>query len=145
MQPHQHTLVYSKRCLTNFFLLQLAYSSQLVIVSDPSKPFSYTAKGAPRRAAILSDYDVDIEALYNEVGKSSQISPPDRWSAESSLIFVRAAVNEVLRRPAADHDDIFERGCDRLAFIPFPCMLQLKCLGTQVYKLIGSGRPFCVE
>ncbi|KAF8889051.1 hypothetical protein BD779DRAFT_1469959 [Infundibulicybe gibba] len=86
---------------------------EMILVAKPSKPFAYTSKGAPKRPAILQDYNDEIENLYNMVNDSAQLIPPKEWSAESSLAFVRAAVNGILNQVAGDNDDIFERGCDR--------------------------------
>lgn len=86
----------------------------MVIVADPSKPFTYTPKGAPKRAVITKDYESEIDAVYAAVEETTQIvDPPEDWSPENSLAFVRIVVNNVLKRPAGDQDDIFEGGCDR--------------------------------
>ena len=42
-------------------------STQMIIVSSPSKPFTYTAKSTPRRSAIINEYKPDIDALYATV------------------------------------------------------------------------------
>ncbi|KXN81361.1 hypothetical protein AN958_04748 [Leucoagaricus sp. SymC.cos] len=37
---------------------------ELIIVAKPSKPFTYTQKNSPRRAAILAEYQSEIDGLY---------------------------------------------------------------------------------
>lgn len=86
----------------------------MIIVADPLKPFVYTPKGAPKRTAILEIYSTEIDTVYTDAEKSSQISPPVDWSQDSLLNFVRDIVNTILKHPANDHEDIFECGCDRL-------------------------------
>lgn len=93
----------------------------MIIVTDPSKPFTFGPKGAPRRAPILSEYTAEIEAAYANADKDAQIEPPKEWSAEASLTFVRNVVNGILKNPAADHEDIFEKGCDRLVALSTLC------------------------
>ncbi|KAF9468263.1 acetyl-CoA synthetase-like protein [Collybia nuda] len=87
---------------------------EMIIVADPSKPFVYTPKGAPKRKVILEDYSTEIDRAYNEADNGSQITPPENLSEESSLTFARDVVNTILKHPAKDFEDIFECGCDSL-------------------------------
>jgi hypothetical protein len=36
----------------------------MVLVSRPSKPFSYSGKGTVRKAAVIKEYEPEINALY---------------------------------------------------------------------------------
>ena len=87
----------------------------MILVTSPSKPFTYTVKGSPRRSFILEDYHEEIEALYKEVETSSQseFTPPSVWDNEDTLAFVRTVVENTLRRPIPDDADIFRNGGDR--------------------------------
>ncbi|KAH7912698.1 hypothetical protein BJ138DRAFT_1083028 [Hygrophoropsis aurantiaca] len=89
---------------------------EMIIVSKPSKPFTYTAKNTPRRQAIIADYEDEINALYNAVEESTQsgITPPLHWDQQSTCAFVRKAVSSVMGRTISDDDDIFQQGCDSL-------------------------------
>ncbi|KAF8879343.1 acetyl-CoA synthetase-like protein [Mucidula mucida] len=87
---------------------------EMIIFADPSKPFSFNAKGAPRRSIVLADYDREIEALYKSVQEQIVEEHPLVWTLEASLAFVRTIVNKNLHHPAKDDDDIFECGCDSL-------------------------------
>ncbi|GJE91046.1 acetyl-CoA synthetase-like protein [Phanerochaete sordida] len=89
---------------------------EMIIVSSPSKPFTYTAKNAPRRQAILNDYEPEIEALYNVVEKGTQdgTSPPQTWDLAGTTQFVRGVVTKVLNTHVGDDEDIFRKGCDSL-------------------------------
>lgn len=112
----------------------------MIIVADPLKPFVYTPKGAPKRRAILENYNTEIDRVYADVEKSSQISSPLEWSQGSLLNFVRGAVNDVLKYPAKDHEDIFECGCDRFVIVellrnPIWCLLSLQA--TWIKHSIG--------
>ncbi|KAF8905645.1 hypothetical protein CPB85DRAFT_1315335 [Mucidula mucida] len=87
---------------------------EMVIFANPSKPFSFNSKGAPRRAVILSEYDREIETLYKTVEERVEIEGPSNWTFEACLSFARAVVNHNLHHPAKDDEDIFECGCDSL-------------------------------
>lgn len=97
--------------------LAMAHSQlfkEMIIFSDPAKPFSFNVKGLPRRAVVLKDYQAEIEALYDTVEDNIDIKPPLSWSPTSSLSFIRAVMNNTLTHPIKDDDDIFEHGCDSL-------------------------------
>lgn len=89
----------------------------MIIMTFPSKPFQLNAKGAPRRAVILKQYEEEIEELYRQIEDSSQsdLPAPSVWDQASTLSFVRAVVEQTLRRTIADDDDIFRNGGDRYA------------------------------
>ncbi|KAH7929530.1 acetyl-CoA synthetase-like protein [Leucogyrophana mollusca] len=89
---------------------------EMIVVSKPSRPFTYTAKGTPRRQAIIAEYEREIDALYEAVEESTQsnIAPPPRWDRDASTEYVRKVVTTVMGRTASDHDDIFQQGCDSL-------------------------------
>ncbi len=87
----------------------------MILVALPSKPFTYTAKSTVRRQAVISDYEPEIEALFAAVKETAQteIRPPERWTDEETLIFVREVVKNVLKKRLKDTDDIFLHGGDR--------------------------------
>ncbi|KIM81777.1 hypothetical protein PILCRDRAFT_8450 [Piloderma croceum F 1598] len=89
---------------------------EMVLVSSPSKPFAYTAKGTPRRQAILNDYKSEIEALYATIDETAQLQVPlpANWSNSNALEFVRAIVSNVMNQDVGDDDDFFQHGCDSL-------------------------------
>ncbi|KAL7278804.1 hypothetical protein ACG7TL_007815 [Trametes sanguinea] len=91
--------------------------SQMITVTNPEKPFQYTAKGTPRRHVSLADYAQEIDELYRRVEESSQVDipPPSAWEGEALLQFVREVVKRVLKAPQiGDNDDLFQQGCDSL-------------------------------
>ncbi|TFY68318.1 hypothetical protein EVJ58_g1099, partial [Rhodofomes roseus] len=85
-------------------------------ISNPSKPFTYTAKSTARRQAVIDDYAEEIDAAYDRVEESTQssIPPPSQWDRPTTLDFVRAVINKVLVHNVDDNDDIFQHGCDSL-------------------------------
>jgi hypothetical protein len=87
----------------------------MILVSSPNKPFTYTAKGTPRRHAIIEHYALEINALYATIEKSTQadIPPPLSWELDETTDFVRAVVNRVLDSPVENSQDLFQYGCDR--------------------------------
>lgn len=91
----------------------------MILVTSPSKPFDYNAKGNVRRNPILQRYATEIETLYSVVERTAQgnVTPPRIWDALSTTIFVRDVVNKVLVRPVPDHADLFRNGCDRYRYV----------------------------
>ncbi|EPS94433.1 hypothetical protein FOMPIDRAFT_1038850 [Fomitopsis schrenkii] len=89
---------------------------EMIIVANPSKPFTYTAKGTVRRQAVIEEYAEEIDALYAKVEDSTQASipPPLHWDLVTALDFVRKVVSKVLVHGVGDDDDLFEHGCDSL-------------------------------
>ncbi|KAH7907693.1 hypothetical protein BJ138DRAFT_455649 [Hygrophoropsis aurantiaca] len=89
---------------------------EMIIVSHPSKPFTYTAKSTARRQAILADYEDEINILYDVVEASTQsnIPPPAHWGQTVATDFIRKVVTAIMQTAVTDHDDIFQHGCDSL-------------------------------
>lgn len=88
----------------------------MILVTSPSKPFSYTAKNTPRRQAIISEYEEEINAIYTAVEESTQadeVAPPSTWDVLSTLEFIRTVVGRVVKASLEDADDMFQKGCDR--------------------------------
>ncbi|TFY68026.1 hypothetical protein EVJ58_g1265 [Rhodofomes roseus] len=89
---------------------------EMIMVTDLAKPFTYTAKGTPRRQPVLRDYSQEIERLYEIVHDSTQsdIPAPLTWDLLSTTDFVRRVVGRVLVHAVGDTDDFFQNGCDSL-------------------------------
>jgi hypothetical protein len=88
----------------------------MILVTHPDKPLELTAKATPRRGVCLKAYAQEIENLYDEIERSSQTEqrPPEIWTAESVLEFVRGVVHHVMTSvQVGDDDDLFSNGCDR--------------------------------
>ncbi|KAI1798469.1 acetyl-CoA synthetase-like protein [Ganoderma leucocontextum] len=89
---------------------------EMIIVTSPSKPFTYGIKGLPRRDPALRDYADEIDAVYAAVAESAQsdIAGPIAWDTINVQAFLRVVVEKVLRKPIADEADLFRNGCDSL-------------------------------
>ena len=90
----------------------------MILITSPTKPFTYTAKNTPRRQVIIEEYESEIEKLYSAANESSQadeLSPPDAWDLISATQFVRTAVDRIVKARVTDTDDLFQKGCDRYA------------------------------
>ncbi|KAJ3535272.1 hypothetical protein NM688_g7002 [Phlebia brevispora] len=89
---------------------------EMILVSSPSKPFTYTAKHTPCRHAIIQEYEKEIEILYNAVDETMQtdLPSPVTWNFTSVLDYVRTVVHGVLKHALGDSDDMFHFGCDSL-------------------------------
>ncbi|KAI0672433.1 acetyl-CoA synthetase-like protein [Trametes maxima] len=89
---------------------------EMILVTSPSKPFQFNVKALPRRGAILTDYEQEIEELYKQVEESTQsdLKLPEVWDESSALSFVREVVQHTLNRPIPDDADIFRNGGDSL-------------------------------
>ncbi|OCH89652.1 acetyl-CoA synthetase-like protein [Obba rivulosa] len=89
---------------------------EMIVVTSPSKPLEFTAKGTPRRQICLNAYESEIDAAYAAVENSSQtdLAPPPEWTQDTAIAFVRAVVEKVLAMSLAADDDLFQNGCDSL-------------------------------
>ncbi|EJC99743.1 acetyl-CoA synthetase-like protein [Fomitiporia mediterranea MF3/22] len=89
---------------------------EMVLVTSPGKPFTYTVKGIVRRQEATTNYKEEIDAMYRAAEESSQaeIGAPNDWAFKSVLEFVRRVVNATLKQPIADDIDMFTHGCDSL-------------------------------
>lgn len=106
----------------------------MIIVSKPSKSFTYTAKNTARRQAIINDYEEEINQVYDDVRDSAQtnISAPKEWTTQSTYSLVHSVVHQVLKgRTMGDDDDLFENGCDRYALISVIEPLKTDCYSLQ--------------
>lgn len=93
----------------------------MILVTSPTKPFTYTAKGTPRRHAVINEYAEEIDTLYHSLGTApSDVPAPTTWDESSTRDFIHALVRTVLKREIHDDADIFRYGCDRsdLAKVP---------------------------
>ena len=116
----------------------------MILVTLPDKPFMLTAKGTPRRQAILDEYASEIKALYSSVEQSTQshLPAPRMWNAEETKQFVRAVVTNVIGQSLADTQDLFKHGCDR--YVTNLVSMEFCILLLTVYKLHGYGTLFCM-
>ncbi|KAJ7210990.1 hypothetical protein C8J57DRAFT_1400321 [Mycena rebaudengoi] len=89
---------------------------EMILVANPSKTIELTAKGTPRRQAVLNSYADEIRDIYLTVEESFQkhLTTPIEFNVASSLEFVRKIVGEVMVELPGDDDDIFQNGCDSL-------------------------------
>ncbi|KAI0746390.1 acetyl-CoA synthetase-like protein [Daedaleopsis nitida] len=89
---------------------------EMILLSSPTKPFTYNSKGYPRRLAIIQEYKEEIDRLYATIEQSSQndVAPPTRWDLDNVVDLVRRVVHGVLHQSPNDDTDIFQSGCDSL-------------------------------
>lgn len=104
----------------------------MILFAAPTKPFIYTLLGAVRvnRRDTLIEYSDEINALYKTVARAVHVAlkPPEIWSPEKSLIYVRGIIGAALGRKLSDETDLFNHGIDRYALfrrlnIPLPELL----------------------
>ncbi|KAI0743094.1 acetyl-CoA synthetase-like protein [Daedaleopsis nitida] len=90
---------------------------EMILVTKPSKPFQYTAKGTPRRHICLNDYAEEVDEVYKRVEESSQVDvkAPAEWTEDTTREYVSEVVKRVLEvENINDQDDLFQLGCDSL-------------------------------
>ncbi|KAJ7039836.1 hypothetical protein C8F04DRAFT_280625 [Mycena alexandri] len=91
----------------------------MIILSDPSKPFQVTPKGTLRRNAILEDYAQEIEQAYVAFGKislssSAGVARGTLLEMKDALHIVRQHVHTNIGSNISDNEDIFDAGGDSL-------------------------------
>ncbi|KIK65188.1 hypothetical protein GYMLUDRAFT_258645 [Collybiopsis luxurians FD-317 M1] len=92
---------------------------ELIISTNPNKPFEYTAKGTPPRQLSLKKYVAEIEQVYKAYEDSSQ---PDilltfgtcleDWKPEYAKAFVRQVVIEALGNSSSYKHDLAKEDID---------------------------------
>ncbi|KAI0795664.1 acetyl-CoA synthetase-like protein [Abortiporus biennis] len=94
---------------------------EMIIVSLPNKPFMYTAKGTVRRAAVIKEYEPEIEDLYQKVESTANLElnlgsagVVQEWNFNNTIEFVRKVTLNILEHSVKDEDDFFQHGCDSL-------------------------------
>ncbi|TQV90799.1 nonribosomal peptide synthetase [Cordyceps javanica] len=89
----------------------------LVTVSDPEKPFLFSAKGSFRRGAVIKMYKKEIETLFStkEIIKPAQLDIATRESLRAGIrsLFSAASPSGAFE----DDDDFFLQGIDSLQVI----------------------------
>ncbi|KAK0199436.1 NRPS-like enzyme [Desarmillaria ectypa] len=83
------------------------------------EPFEFTAKGTPRRTAVLKAYEEEIEALYKNLDQMlpTDVVIPQEWSLKNTIALIRDIVRVILERDIGDTDSIFVAGGDSLTAI----------------------------
>ena len=95
--------------------------TQMIVITSPSKPLTYTAKGTIRRQASIKEYAAEIDAAYDAVRESSQedVPAPVRWDAKETRSFVRKVVRGTMKGDLGglgEGTDLFEVGLDRYVY-----------------------------
>lgn len=118
----------------------------MILTVSPSKPFSYTVKGVPKRTPILAEYEKEIEALYKAVeeGLDDFVEGPKEWTLDASMAFTREVIQNSLKKLPADGDDVFDHGCDSLQ-ATYIRQSFLSALHSQPAKSLKVGSNFVYE
>ncbi|KAG7441935.1 acetyl-CoA synthetase-like protein [Guyanagaster necrorhizus] len=94
---------------------------EMIIVTHPSKPFTFTVKGTLRRGAILEAYSKEIDGAYEAVDNisPSNIPVPQKWSIDEITEWIRRIVHTLLCTDVqiSDEQDLFALGVDSLIAI----------------------------
>ncbi|KAG7441925.1 acetyl-CoA synthetase-like protein [Guyanagaster necrorhizus] len=94
---------------------------EMIVVTHPSKPFTFTSKGTLRRGAILEAYIKEIDAAYEAVDNisPSNILVPQKWSIDEITEWIRRIVHTLLCTDVqiSDEQDLFAVGVDSLIAI----------------------------
>jgi hypothetical protein len=89
----------------------------MIVLAMLSRPFQMTAKGTPRRGAILEDYAKDIDAAYtafdNNAAPSAVPQALGEISMHDALKIVRGHVHANVGPRISDHENLFDAGADR--------------------------------
>ncbi|KAF7348965.1 NRPS-like enzyme [Mycena venus] len=89
----------------------------MIVLATPSRPFQVSAKGTPRRQAILEDYAQEIDAAYvafNRVAAPAGPQVHGKFSINDALEIVRGQVHTNVRPSISDNENLFDAGADSL-------------------------------
>lgn len=91
---------------------------EMILVTSPSKPFEFTAKGTLRRGDTLKAYEIEIDEIYNVVDAVYSPVPETTFlqnpTLESVTNIVRDIVKSTFEENVGDNGDIFILGGDSL-------------------------------
>lgn len=96
-------------------------SQEMILFSNPERPFLLTGKGSVRSVPTLELYADEVDAAYEafDRGYSSDLRPPTNWTDDETLDFVDAVIRHALdsSAPTLDADaDLFQTlGVDSLS------------------------------
>ncbi|PCH33942.1 acetyl-CoA synthetase-like protein [Wolfiporia cocos MD-104 SS10] len=114
---------------------------EMIIVTDPSRPFPRAAKGTIMRKQAVALYEADISALYDTIADSRDahgISPPASWTTidvQKWLVEHATAIHS--GAPISASDDLFAQGYNSLS----ATFLRNRIIGA----LRGSSEPRAVD
>ncbi|KAJ7122205.1 hypothetical protein C8R44DRAFT_705178 [Mycena epipterygia] len=89
----------------------------MIVLAVPSRPFQVTAKGTPRRQAIIEDYAQDIDVAYaafDRAAPTTSTQARGEISMDDALEIVRGHVHTNVGPGISDPDNIFDAGADSL-------------------------------
>ncbi|KAK0184185.1 NRPS-like enzyme [Armillaria mellea] len=91
---------------------------EMILVTNPSKPFEFTAKGTLRRGDTLKAYEMEIDEIYNVVDAVYSPLPDTTFSRSPTIEWVTNIVRDIVKstfqQNLRDSDDIFVLGGDRV-------------------------------
>ncbi|KAJ7596508.1 NRPS-like enzyme [Mycena floridula] len=92
---------------------------QMILVADPAKPFTYTAKATIRRQAILDSYAHEIRNAYDAVASISHTDQAlsVRHNLKDITHWVRDLFRKIIGSHVKDTEDLFSLGGDSLSAI----------------------------
>ncbi|KAJ7289097.1 hypothetical protein C8J57DRAFT_1627489 [Mycena rebaudengoi] len=103
--------------LLGTLLPRITQISQMIMLSNTSKPFKMTPKGTLRRSAILKDYAQEVEDAYADFDKAafslSAVGFTNEISMKATLEIVRGHIHRNIHPDISDNENIFEAGGDR--------------------------------
>ncbi|KAJ5992188.1 NRPS-like enzyme [Penicillium sp. IBT 35674x] len=96
-------------------------SKNKIQLASPDKPFKLTPKGTKQRRTIASDYQKEVEAIYEaaEANEGADVPPlPKSLELEPLREYVRNLIMDLLSRSdIKDEEDLYEAGLDSLQTI----------------------------
>ncbi|KAK0184035.1 NRPS-like enzyme [Armillaria mellea] len=91
---------------------------EMILVTNPSKPFEFTAKGTLRRGDTLKAYEMEIDEIYNVVDAVYSPLPDTTFPRNPTIEWVTNIVRDIVKstfqQNLGDSDDIFVLGGDSL-------------------------------
>ncbi|KAJ7189320.1 hypothetical protein GGX14DRAFT_485207 [Mycena pura] len=115
----------------------------MIVLATPSRPFQVTAKGTPRRQAILEDYAEDIDAAYvafNRVPAPAGPRVHGSISINDAVEIVRGQVHANIRPSISDNDNLFDAGADSLLAARIRRGI-IQVLGGRIPEMVTQALP----
>lgn len=119
-------------------------SKNKIQLASPDKPFKVTPKGTKQRRIITSDYQKEIDAIYEaaEANEAADVPPlPESLELEPLRDYVRNLIMDLLSRSdIKDEEDLYEAGLDSLQTIQLA-----QTLHTAVAARMSNENTFAIN
>ncbi|KAJ4475452.1 male sterility protein-domain-containing protein [Lentinula lateritia] len=99
---------------------------EMILIASSTKPLPRAGKGTVMRKAAYSEYEEEIDQIYDTVTSNSSVEPPSAWEIPALKQWLTSQVENLCDKFLDEKDDIFDHGFDSLC----ATVLRLRLIST---------------